>query len=158
MVFTFISRTTGISRAVFLMIPFLFILHSLPVFAQEDIQVSPEAEAALEEELRYLRAETYVITPSRIPEKIKKTAASVTVITDREIQQMGARHLMDVLQPVPGMGFVYARGGRYVIDIRGGMNINSNSVLLMVNSHLGYDPGKGPPDPNRSVQNQYTGT
>ncbi len=119
MIFTFILRTTGISRAVFLMIPILILFHSFPASSQEDIQVSPEAEAALEEELRYLRAETYVITPSRIPEKIKKTAASITVITDREIRQMGARHLMDVLLTVPGMGFRYWMGGSNFIKIRG---------------------------------------
>jgi hypothetical protein len=109
----FILRTTGISCVVFLIIPILILFHTSPAFSQEDIQVSPEAEAALEEELRYLRAETYVITPSRIPEKIKKTAASITVITDREIQQMGARHLIDVLQTVPGMRFHYSMIGTY---------------------------------------------
>ena len=120
MIFTFILRTTGISCAVFLIIPILFILHSSPAFSQEDIQVSPEAEAALEEELRYLRAETYVITPSRIPEKIKKTAASVSVITDREIRQMGARNLMDVLQTVPGMGYlVFITLGMHMFLISG---------------------------------------
>ena len=135
MIFTFILRTTGISCAVFLIIPILFILHSSPAFSQEDIQVSPEAEAALEEELRYLRAETYVITPSRIPEKIKKTAASVSVITDREIRQMGARNLMDVLQTVPGVGYLYSRMGMQFIDIRGGIKAPSIDVLLMVNGH-----------------------
>ena len=52
---------------------------------------------AIDEEIRYLKAEMYVITPSRIPEKIKKTASSITVVTDRQIRQMGARNLVDVL-------------------------------------------------------------
>jgi len=53
------SRANIFSDVAFLMLTFLFILHSSPAFSQEDIQVSPEAEAALEEELRYLRAETF---------------------------------------------------------------------------------------------------
>jgi len=70
--FTFRLRTNRISRAVFLIIPIIVVLCSSPGFSEEDLVVSPEAEAALEEELRYLKAETYVMTPSRIPEKIKK--------------------------------------------------------------------------------------
>ena len=121
MVFTFILRNTGISRAVFLMIPIIVVLYSTPGFSEEDLVVSPEAEAALEEELRYLKAETYVMTPSRIPEKIKKTAATISVITARQIRQMGARHLMDVLQTVPGIGIYYQGVGSYIIAFRGGL-------------------------------------
>jgi len=60
-----------------------------PVYSQEDLTSSPSTDDALDEELRYLQAETYVITASRIPESIKKSASSITVITDKEIRQMG---------------------------------------------------------------------
>ena len=52
MVFTFILRTTGITRAVFLMIPIILVLYSTTAFSEEDLVVSPEAEAALEEDIK----------------------------------------------------------------------------------------------------------
>ena len=122
----------------------IIVLCSSPGFSEEDLEVSPEAEAALEEEIRYLQAETYVMTPSRIPEKIKKTAATITVITDRQIRQMGARHLMDVLQTVPGMGFWYNSDGSYIIDVRGfGAGIGNNHILFMINGHSLYNNYNG---------------
>ena len=118
----------------------IIIVYSSPSFSEEDLVVSPEAEAALEEELRYLKAETYVLTPSRIPEKIKKTAATITVITDRQIRQMGARHIMDVLQTVPGIGLYYVWDGSYIIDVRGfGAGFSNNHILFMINGHPLYD-------------------
>jgi hypothetical protein len=57
------------------------------VLAQEDASTPPTEPDALDEEIRYMKAEMFVITPSRIPEKIKKTASSFTVITDRQIRQ-----------------------------------------------------------------------
>jgi len=86
-------RKSIITLAIFLLVPLLFTLHSTPVFSQEDLPVPPELDDALEEELRYLKAETYVITASRIPENIKKSASSITVVTDRQIRQIGARNL-----------------------------------------------------------------
>ena len=89
---------------------------------RKDLSVNSSADDALEEELRYLQAETYVITASRIPENIKKTAASVTVVTDKQIRQMGARNLMDVLETVPGWSNYYAFNGFNLSNVRGIVN------------------------------------
>ena len=97
MLLTFTSRTSLFHCAISLILSLLFTLHCSQVFAQEDPPVPPSTDDALEEELRYLKAETYVITASRVPETIKKSASSITVITERQIRQMGARHLSDVL-------------------------------------------------------------
>ena len=64
-----------------------------------------QTEMSLEEEMEWLRAETFVITASRVLENIKKSAASITVITEREIEQMGARYLVDVFQNIPEQSF-----------------------------------------------------
>jgi hypothetical protein len=82
---TSISRPHKIHRASFLIILTLFVLHPLSAFSQVDTTITPESEAALDEELRWLKAETYVITASRIPEKLKKSAPFVYVITDRQL-------------------------------------------------------------------------
>ena len=101
------THKSTIDSSFFLIVSLLFILHSVPVHSQEDLPVPSSTDDVLEEELRYLKAETYVITPSRIPENIKKTASSISVITDKQIRQMGARNLADVLQTVPGMNYWY---------------------------------------------------
>ena len=113
MLFTSTLRTDIFYNAVFLMLLLLLVLYSPPVFSQENLSSSLNVDDALEEELRYLKAETYVITASRVPENIKKTASSVTVITDRQIGQMGARHLSDVIQTVPGMNYLYSHSDIY---------------------------------------------
>jgi iron complex outermembrane receptor protein len=76
-----------------------------------------------------------VVTPSRIIENAKKSASSITVITDKQIEQMGVRNLMDVIQTVPGMNYFYTLGGTYTIYSMGRPSIYSQRVLLMVNSH-----------------------
>ena len=133
MLFTFVSRANIFYRVLILYL--LFILFSSSAFSQEDLQIPPSADEALEEELRYLKAETYVITASRVLENIKKSAASITVITDRQIRQMGARHLMDVLQTVPGMNYLYHYFGHHISYARGLPIPTAQRTLVMVNSH-----------------------
>ena len=124
-----------ISRVVFLLLSILFLLHTNSVFSQEELPSSPTADDALEEELRYLRAETYVITASKVLENIKKSASSITVITDRQIWQMGARHLAEVLQTVPGMHYLHLSTGTYGLGVRGDVRNFQNVILVMVNGH-----------------------
>lgn len=108
----------------------------LPGYAQDDPFAASEAlESDLEEEFAWLKAETFVITASRVLEDIKKSAASITVITDKQIRQMGARHLVDVLQTIPGMSVNYSADGFYHIDSRGLSTAAGQHLLVMVNSH-----------------------
>jgi len=76
-----------------------------------------------------------IITSSRVPENIKKTASSITVITDIQIRQMGARHLSDVLQTVPGMNYYYHFSGVHMTYARGLIGALSPNILVMINSH-----------------------
>jgi iron complex outermembrane receptor protein len=118
-----------------ILLPLLFMLHPALCFSAEDLPTPASAEDKLDEELKYLKAETYVITASRIPEDIKKTASSITVITDKQIRQMGARDLSDVLQKVPGFGYYYHYTGSHVIYARGMPDEGSTRLLMMINSH-----------------------
>jgi len=135
MLCTSVSRMNVACYSKFLLLPILLILYAIPVFSQEDLPGPPSADDELEKELQYLKAETYVVTASRIPENIQKTASSVTVITDKEIRQMGARNLADVLQTVPGMNCFYHYAGSHVIFARGLPDTGSARLLIMVNGH-----------------------
>ncbi len=94
-----------------------------------------QTDQSLEEEMAWLRAETFVITASRVLESIKKSAASITVVTERDIEAMGARYLVDVFKATPGMSAWYYSDGIYKIDSRGMIKSAGQHILLMVNSH-----------------------
>ena len=138
-----LSQLKIINRTIFLLALLLFILHSTTVFSEEDLPVSPSTDDALEEELRYLQAETYVITASKVPENIKKSASSITVITDKQIRQMGAKHLADVLQTVPGVNYRYDSFGTFQLGVRGDIRNFQNVILVMVNGHPINDGWRG---------------
>ena len=94
-----------------------------------------EPEIGIEEELEWLQAETYVITASKVLENIKKTSASVSVITAREIRRMGAREIKDVLRTVPGISFQNERHGDYDLEVRGIVKDGNQHILFLLNGH-----------------------
>ncbi len=113
-------------------------------FSQDDQMLEKmAADEELQQEMKWLRAETYVITASKVMETIKKAPASITVITDRQIRQMGARHLVDVLRAVPGFAPYKEYLGNYLFRVRGAASGSSNTVLLMINSHPINSSGDG---------------
>jgi len=102
MMTVFLSRSKSIRFAIILFLPILFLLHPYSALAEETIDDTLKPDEELEEELKYLQAETYVITPSKIPQRIEKAPGTIHVVTDKQIRQMGARYLIDVAQTVPG--------------------------------------------------------
>lgn len=96
---------------------------------------SEDVNRKLSEEFKWLKEESVVITASRVPENIKRSASLTTVITEEQIRQMGARHLMDVLQTVPGMNAWYHPDGHYQVDSRGVSKVGGQDILIMINSH-----------------------
>ncbi|GAK51122.1 TonB-dependent receptor [Candidatus Moduliflexus flocculans] len=93
-----------------------------------------ELQGRVNEEMLWLQAETYVITASKVLEDVKKSAASITVITDKEIRQMGARDLTDILRTVPGFSYQLERHGGTDFDIRGILKDGDQHILYLLNS------------------------
>jgi outer membrane cobalamin receptor len=121
----------------------LILLCAAPSFPQSDLS-SEIKDPELDQEMAWLKAETYVITASRVRENIKKAAASITVITDRQIRQMGARDLSDaLLRSVPGFRAAYFHTGERQYRQRGGGGSFSNRFLLMLNGHPVNNAGTG---------------
>jgi outer membrane cobalamin receptor len=127
--------TRMIQCALFIIICILFAPLSTTL-AQEEMEANQETLDAIDEEIRWLEAETYVITPSKIPETIKKTAASVTIVTDKQIRQMGAKHLDDVLWRVVPSYYSWHHLGSNWLHARGG---DMSRILVMINSLPVYD-------------------
>ena len=89
------------------------------------------------------RQRLFVFTASRVMENIKKAPAPITVVTDRQIRQMGARDLRDVLRTAPGFSSIFYLDGSYTFFVRGSLSPASGSILLMINSHPINDAQSG---------------
>ncbi|PPK75730.1 iron complex outermembrane receptor protein [Methylobacter tundripaludum] len=90
----------------------------------------------LEKELAYLAAERQVVvTASKMEEHVDKTIATTTVITQDDIQHIGARNLLDVLRLVPGIGITQTQIGIREIEVRGVKTLLSEKVQIMLNGH-----------------------
>ncbi len=117
-----------------------FLIFPEPAFSEEaPLAVLPKSDE-LEEELKYLQEETYVITPSKIPQRIEKAPGSIYVVTDKMIRQMGARYLSEVIQTVPGWCLEPYYGGGDIIYADGGSGEQSSFILFMVNSLIVNSP------------------
>jgi len=93
-------------------------------------------DRSLDDELAWLRAEAmYTTTASKMKESLDKTTATVTTITQQQINDMGARNLLDVLKTVPGFGVTQSRYGMRQIEVRGVSTLVSEKVLFLLNGH-----------------------
>ena len=90
---------------------------------------------ALQDEIRWLEEETSVTTATKTQEDINKSGSAVTVITDQDLDYMGARNLMDALKRVPGLGISVSNIGAPIIEVRGVKTDFSEKVLLLKNGH-----------------------
>lgn len=95
-----------------------------------------ESDADLESELKFLAAERQiVVTASKLQERIDKSVATTSVITQDEIRRIGARNLLDVLRLVPGLGITQTMLGVREVEVRGVKTLFSDKVLFMLNGH-----------------------
>ncbi|MCP5019098.1 MAG: TonB-dependent receptor [Ketobacter sp.] len=90
---------------------------------------------ALQEEIKWLQEEQYVTTATKTLESLRKSGSTMTIITANELQQMGARDLMDALKRVPGFGINRFNMGTSSIEVRGVKTDFSEKVLLLINGH-----------------------
>lgn len=103
-------------------------LFPLAAFALED--------PALDNELKELHeAYAYITTASKMKEDVNKTIATTTIVSQEDIQRMGARDLLDVLKTVPSLGITQTAFGLREIEVRGIKSLVSEKVLIMLNGH-----------------------
>lgn len=90
---------------------------------------------ALQEEISYLKEETFVTSASKVKESVKKTPATVTVVTQEMIENMGAQNIFDIFRSVPGLGV--SQSNIYVdkITVRGVETLSSEKVLILLDGH-----------------------
>src|SRR4030066_899705 len=90
------------------------LLLSLIIVISAFLFLCPSVYAVSEEEMQVLQMfynpEELVVSPSRTPKPVFQVAENITVITAKEIREMNAHTLTDVLNTIPGVQ----------MDMRGG--------------------------------------
>jgi iron complex outermembrane receptor protein len=76
-----------------------------------------------------------ITTASRTPSRLESAPGIVTVISQQDILNMGARTLGDVLNVVPGftVGRALQGGFHTSLYVRGAFSLNAENVLILVN-------------------------
>ncbi len=91
-----------------------------------------EVATAADEMLLFFEKEDLIIGPTRHLQTLKKAPAIATVFTARDIRNMGARDIMDILKRVPGIGITKNFYGLNEIEVRGIIGFRSEKVLFMI--------------------------
>ena len=112
---------------------FLFFL-PVAVFAAAPFK-ELEMPSLLEKKLEELvEIEVTIATRHEMP--VRKAPAIATVITAKEIRNMGARNLLDILKRVPGIGISIAEVPVWhAIELRGIRSFDTEKILIMIDGH-----------------------
>jgi iron complex outermembrane receptor protein len=81
-----------------------------------------------------------VITASKQPRQLSKTAASVYVLTSEDIRRSGATSIPDALRLVPGVAVARIDSNQWAIGIRGSETNFSKAVLVLIDGRSVYTP------------------
>jgi outer membrane receptor for ferrienterochelin and colicin len=150
-----LGKLVGATRVFFLIqLSFLviFFVSEQPVFGQEPSSEISEAsdpsevEDSISEgpsELSLFEDIPTVVTASKKPERITEASSIISVITEEDIQHMGARDIMDVLRTIPGIEIMKDAWGVSQIAVRGLRSDSSAGVKILVDGHALDDPFTG---------------
>ncbi len=119
------------------------LLSAIAVWAGSDLGHGDEVEEQIQYQLSPI-----VVTATRTPQPLWESEASVTLVTDDEIQQSTAQHLGDVLRLLPGitMGSFGGIGQNISVGMRGS---TAGQVLFLVDGVPINDPQHGGLDLNQ---------
>ena len=86
-----------------------------------------------------------VISATESRRALDQSPAIVTVITEKQIKDMGVHTLIEVLEAVPGFKVSYAAGvvNGFSLSVRGLKSGESENTLLMINGHRVNNPYSG---------------
>tara|TARA_B100000315_G_scaffold36538_1_gene31215 strand:- start:4096 stop:4698 length:603 start_codon:yes stop_codon:yes gene_type:complete len=95
-----------------------------------------ETTASIEDELKWLQAETFVWGASKYEQKVSEAPSSVTIITADEIKKFGFRTLAEMLRSIRGFFVSYERNWNHLgtrgFNLPGDFN---SRILLLIDGH-----------------------
>ncbi|MFQ5963760.1 MAG: TonB-dependent receptor plug domain-containing protein [Candidatus Scalinduaceae bacterium] len=112
------------------------------MFTSESLHAQ-EVEAGLEEIFAIFTEEEEVVSALKKPKTVLKSPAIMSVITDKQIKQMGLRTLSDVLATIPGFDIQMDNNGETEFIARGVLDKESQKVKVLIDGHSVNEPGGG---------------
>ena len=106
------------------------------VFAQDE-------ETGLEDMFAIFSEEQIVVSALKKPRTVLKSPAIMSVITAKQIKQMGFRTLVDVLKIVPGFYISMDETGERDIAVRGVLDDSSQKIRILIDGHPINDVWRG---------------
>ncbi|MBF0566597.1 MAG: TonB-dependent receptor, partial [Nitrospirae bacterium] len=99
--------------------------------------------ASTKEELLMFYEEKELTAATRYETPLKQAPVSAIIITAREIKDMGARNIVDVLKTVPEIGVTLSVNGILMFEMRGISTLKSEKILFMIDGHVLHKPFQG---------------
>ncbi|GAX62209.1 TonB-dependent receptor [Candidatus Scalindua japonica] len=130
----------------FLNISLAFSEEVSPEEVQDEIQtisILPNKTNKILEEIKWLQAEAVITIATKHKTFISKAPGIATVITSRQIKQMGSRTLIDVLKIVPGFSISMDETGESEIAVRGVLDDASQKINVLIDGHSINDVWRG---------------
>lgn len=119
----------------FLLLVSMYPTVSLASTDEEKMKAVEEMFSSPYTEEMYYRTDRLLLTATKREMSLRKAPAIATVITAKEVKDMGARNLMDVLKMVPGIGVSINEQGVKMFEVRGIRTTLSEKILFMINGH-----------------------
>ncbi len=94
----------------------------------------------LEEELRWLQAESIVFIGSRHEQKVSEVPAAVFVISQEDIKRSGVTTIPDALRLVPGLHVARIDSNIWAVTSRGFSDRFTNKLLVLIDGRTIYTP------------------
>jgi len=98
------------------------------------------ASADAGDEFSFFAQEARVITASRIYDTVKRSPATVRVVTGKELRASGARNLWDALRSLPGVDVIQTKANQGEVSIRGLNQPNNTRTLVLLNGRKQLNP------------------
>ncbi len=101
------------------------------ILSATSIPAQDRAEMSLEDLLAIK-----VVTPTRHEQKMAESPSVISVLTARQIRDLGVTSIQEALSYLPGVGITNTYWGYNLANVRGQLQIHyNNKVLLMINGH-----------------------
>jgi len=81
-----------------------------------------------------------VVSVAKVPGKVMKTPAAITVITGEDLRRNGVRSIPEALRMVPGMHVYQIDANKWAVSARGFASRFANKMLVMIDGRIVYSP------------------
>ncbi|MHC4321472.1 MAG: TonB-dependent receptor plug domain-containing protein, partial [Planctomycetota bacterium] len=133
------------TKIIMLVLSAFVIFNLSQAFSIEAVEPKEKTDsgAAILEEIKWLQAEAIITIATRHATSVSTAPGIATVITAKQIKQLGFRKLTDVLDIVPGFQVSMDETGEQEIAVRGVLDASSYKIKVLIDGHSINEPNGG---------------